>query len=57
MTRNDLIYTVSAIATVIGITATSIATSGQFDPATSAIVMAIATGATGLVTFLAKPRT
>lgn len=56
MNRQDLIFAVSGIATLISLVATSVATSGQFEPATVAIMTAVATGCTGLVSWLAKPR-
>ena len=56
MTRQDIIFAASGIATFVGIVAASIAASGEVSPLGVSIATAVAAGTSGLVAWLAKPQ-
>ena len=53
MVSRQVVFIVSAISTTISAVTASIATSGQFEPATIAVVAGIGAGAAALTSFLA----
>ena len=57
MTRQDIIFAASGIATFVGIVAASIAASGEVSPLGVSLATALVAGCTGIVTYLSRPQT